>query len=51
MHELLGHPNVLCLLSLKIVPSQSLFLFDPTLQSDFISDFIHDMMSYGPMVI
>jgi len=50
MYGLFGHPNVLCLLLSKIIPSQS-FLFDPTLQSDFLSDFIHDMMSYGPMDI
>jgi len=35
-------------LSSKIIPSQSLCLLDPTLQSDFLSDFIHDIMSYGP---
>jgi len=41
----------LYLLLLKIIPFQCLFLPDPTLQSDFLSDFIHDVMSYGPMVI
>jgi len=48
MHGLLGLINVSCLLSSKIIPSQSLFLLD--LQSDFLSEFIHDMMSYGPMI-
>jgi len=48
MHGLLGHQNVL---SSKIIAFQSLFLLDPIFQSDFLSNFIHDMMSYGPMII
>jgi len=42
-----GSSKCSCLLSSKVILSQFLILLDPTLQSDFLSDFIHDMMSYG----